>query len=693
VNEAESGLDYSNIFLDLSRFNTKYSSANTVYRIGECKPGWVCEGWFEAEFAASDQTGDTFPISVTARSQDDAGNPAAGETRASFVVDKDAPSIEEKNMTIKAITDLGEASYYQSGDKLWISANISDYTPVTAVADFSAIMGIAGSEEGNCDYDEITQKSVCEWEVGPILNGYKKALIKFNFTDFVGNTKNVAKQIEILATGNEASSLWRIPGSRTVASSNLVDRRTALLMNEYPVYFSVPLFGEAEAKMLSIRVGNCVSNVSTGEEAKYYFTDMDPEMINDYAYGLNTAPNTVAQELGNVYPVLLKYTISTSQPMPRSSIVMNCKMNIISRWNGAVTPTEVENVSLEIKFYDSTFGPIEDEALERMHEMWGYIDADGWKFVDGMKKALAVAKALCTIIGIIEAAWDVISNIWHIYSNIADKLPPLKGYAPPACAAGGAGQTIKQTLIEKVLEAPCKMASCRMIELIPGFGDIWQKYVMNNVEKAMKWTGFGVYKGFLTKQGKDTMQPQFLQSSVQNHAATEQMAENSIVWAGATLCLPAIIKFANRFRQIECKRYYCYETIPSTGVPMKACEDAYNYDKCRFFFGELFNVLPIGQFMNMASGLVKNALSNPWNALTVIPGLICTYSCGKDTWGLIEAWMCDLMGMANTVADIVADTQGIIEQGRTFALGDDLCDQITPFDKFLDEQTGGNSTG
>ncbi len=760
IKETESGLDFNNIFLDLGAFSEVYKGQQM--RVTECTPGWTCDAWFQVgqeninaieedlksmspeEQAALDAlkrarestnliskvllttiaiflrpaytsptaTGTALPISVVIPSQDDAGNLIKGNEKAAFVLDKDAPSSEAKNITIKSVTDLGEVDFHQSGDMLHIIANVSDYTPVTAVADFSNIMGGASAEKGDCNYDDTTQKAVCEWNVGPILNGYKKTTMNFNFTDFVGNTKVVAKDIEILATGKESSHLWRLAVGGTISSSNYVERRTALVMPEYPVYFSVPLIGDTDAKMVSLSVKNCVSNISTGEQAKYYVTGMDPELVNNYAYGLNTVPGTsVSTEGGNVPAVALKYTISTSQPMPRASIVMNCRMHIISKWKGTITPPEDVNVSLEIKFYDSTFGPIEDEALKKMNSMYNEISGSGWDFVNRMKQIIAVLSALCKIGTMIVSAINVLQNAEHMfsaacYASGACRLATGDTAPKIACTVAGTASWLAEYPVwQKILDWPCKVSSCRMIEAIPGFDKIYDTFVLGSIDKVLSTplgaalSGYTAYKSFMTQTGQDiNAKPAssfYTDLKTQNSGANviEMLADNSVVWATATLCLPGIIKHVENARQIKCKRYYCYETIPSTGVPMMTCDEIYHYDECRFITGEIFNIIPWFQLLNMMSGLVKKALANAGAAIMIVGGLYCSLSCTKDDIGNFKAWACDILDMANTITELTKDVQGIASAPARFFTSKDFCDEITPFDKFLKEQTGGtNST-
>jgi hypothetical protein len=128
---------------------------------------------------------------------------------------------------------------------------------------------------------------------------------------------------------------------------------------------------------------------------------------------------------------------------------------------------------------------------------------------------------------------------------------------------------------------------------------------------------------------------------------------------------------------------------------MKACEDAYSYDRCRFITGEVFNIIPWLQVMNMMSGLVKKALASPGSALLIAGGLFCSLSCLKapSSWANAQAWICDGLDMFNTFMSLKGDIEGIADAPGRFFIGKDFCDQITPFDKFLAQQTGVNATG
>lgn len=682
VMEEGSGLDFNHIYLELGAFNEDYINP---MRVAECKPGWVCEGWFQVgksrimerevhlasqlttqdiirdfvggDFSIPTATGQTIPISVVAPSQDDAGNIVAGNTRAAFVLDKDAPQIED--VEIKSITDLGPVDHHQSGDMIHVVAEVSDYTPVTAVADFSDVAGAGITEEGYCEYDEQTGKAVCEWSIGPILNGYKVAAMQLNFTDFVGNSVSQEETIEILETGEESKNLWYIPGGEVVLAS-AVSRATAQVTPSpgYPVYFSIPLKTEqTDARILSLRVAKCVLG-----ENKYYLVEEDPELINDYGYGLNTKPGSETYPAGNVPPVTLLYHLS-SQPMPEESVQVRCSLLITSNYRGEVTLPEEENVTLQIDFFDANLGE-PDEALEdKLKKVEDNIF--GWQeAIKVLKNVLGALKATCnllyTIMNVLQLIGNILWAISEIFSGIGDGLTATGIFAPfgegpelagkAACGSANAIEGGSKTIF-KVVRYACDIISCRrtLAGVIPGYGNLMKK-----VTDFYKFTSAEFERREI---GQSDVSKSTMATPVQN----------TLGWSILTLCIPGIIENYERLIAIDCEYYKCIQTVPD-GVPVQVCEATRGQARCQFVVGEILALIPFVNVLNAIGGMVQSLFANPLNFLGLALGLTCVAPCWiKGTPPKILSHICGAGEFLTLVLDVYSDIAHIGSIGDTYS--------------------------
>ena len=147
--------------------------------------------------------------------------------------------------------------------------------------------------------------------------------------------------------------------------------------------------------------------------------------------------------------------------------------------------------------------------------------------------------------------------------------------------------------------------------------------------------------------------------------------KESIVMSVLTLCIPGIIYNLNKLRQIECMYVTCLEDYAKQGLPVKACEDQRSYATCKYWWGEIFQLLPFTGLINAFVGLIKRALSSPYGFIDIVLGYTCTYIIESPDG--VGASVCLINDIAGLIADVVADLEGI---GETWEIQGDYCKNI-----------------
>jgi len=151
--------------------------------------------------------------------------------------------------------------------------------------------------------------------------------------------------------------------------------------------------------------------------------------------------------------------------------------------------------------------------------------------------------------------------------------------------------------------------------------------------------------------------------------------KDSIVISTLTLCIPGIIYNLNKLRQIQCMYIDCMQNYVQQGLPLKACEDQKHYATCKYWWGEIFQLLPFTGLLNFFTGMIKNVLSSPLNIVDAVMGLACMPSI-KVPKGGVFASGCLANDIAGLIFDIWSDLEGMFTKDYWKFKGGDYCSRI-----------------
>jgi hypothetical protein len=648
------GIEAQDIYLGIGRWSAGVFAPEPGFPIpaDECVSGWTCR-WNNVDIPHEGN----FIAVISDISVDKLGNPVQPGYSADVVTDFTEPSL----LNIK-VTPIGGAlpafaDYIKTYDTLNIEIEVDEDNILKEVyADFSSI--IKGANKVVADScDDANGTYICRWQTSPIdVEGYIDDYLTFYFTDQAGNTLEFEQPIEVFGVTEFSMDLWQ---SKVSCTPNTIDRQTTALIN-HKVYCHVGLESE-DAEILSLNLIGCEGGATE-------ILEEDPILFNDQA--------------GSTDPYIK--LVLRAEEMNYDALDFKCSLNIISKMGTQIGKyPELEEVDLRVKMYNMPLGTYGDGVqglIDSSKDFAWYIG----DWVEDLNELFTYGEKLCNTLnslfklfrtlGAIGAALDVsaktaaASGVGTAASTKIDKVREKIQEAQ-----GGIGYGAKEGW-KKGLAKFCKFFSCRL------FYDEWFK------EKGGEETGamnkLGQYqRNVLAKAnwvagGGKTGGVQVWANSATGFETRIQggklSPKESIVMSTLTLCLPGIVYNLNKLRQIQCMYVGCLQNNAAAGLPLRACEMQKHYASCKYWWGELFQILPFTGLINYFSGLIKQIFSTPLGFVDTALAFACEYQIkAKYQGGLAN--LCLINDLAGLVANVYKDLEGA---GESWEIPDDYCDNI-----------------
>ena len=646
ITEAESGLVPGKVKLHITDpFN---KALVKIINPNSCEEGWACI-WRNVDLSGF---GDIATVSIESDSTDAAGN-KFDKYSANIVIDKENPVFQSAE--VKAIGGtLPAYEYIKTGDSLEVSAIIIEDGPfVKAYADFSNFVSGAAKAEGIC-IDIGGNKFKCSWTAGPInVPGYKNAAINFAFEDIAGNKGTGSKSIVVYGLDvQQAPNYWT---NSVDCMPSKVDRATTALINQ-KVFCKVNLKGSGE--VLSLSLGQCEGDTGQVE-----------------AIQLMNSQNGSTTPYINVLLQAQEYLVN--------KLTLKCSLNILSKVGQMITGySETEDVMLNINFYNMPLGEYSAELEEKIDDAKDFAWYLG-DWVDWAAKIERIGSRICGLYSTLIQAYYAVVGLGNWLGFIGETSPGMEPVRQAGAALHGktldGGDLLKNSWLTWG-DRICKFFSCRLIldkswagETIGKVGQ-WQETVL----KGANWVGtLGTdkYTGISAYYSKEDRGTGFEQIRV----GAQLNAKDSIVLSVATLCIPGIIYNLNKLRQIECMYVDCLENAVPEGLPLTACEEQKDYSTCKYWWGELFRIMPITGLFNRLSELVREALSSPFGVVDIVLGQVCAHSVMASKipykYGSTSmAAVCLVNDLLGVTAEVVEDIKGI---GEGWEIQNDYCEKIS----------------
>jgi len=226
IQEKGSGLNLKNFWI---KVNGKEKKADNCIKKGDI---WNCL-WTNSVLSGAQSS--SIKVSILSKSEDDAGNSVDLDNSVlseTFAVDSKDPLLVGEI----EITNLNNRTYVQdeivSGDTLHIKAVLMDKTPVTASADLLSL-GLGEDEKATCTQNAT--RWICEWITSGISPKAVNNILKFKFTDLVGNEAKKDINVKILGISVEENpNYWEISNIGKMPLA--IDRQTTELINHQSNY-------------------------------------------------------------------------------------------------------------------------------------------------------------------------------------------------------------------------------------------------------------------------------------------------------------------------------------------------------------------------------------------------------------------------------------------------------------------------
>ena len=623
ISDSGVGMDGAQAYLDLTEVG--YEPNKQAYNCSSGYCHWTtlgCESVSEG----------VHTLYLTTDTQDDLGNTIITRFSGNVTLDKTRPVLNSINVTAVASTTQLYQDYIQTGNALYIVAEITeDISLLSATADLSNFISNEHADlADNCVQNPSTSDSdpttwTCEWATDEIdINQYNKANIYLNFTDVAGNELIVAHEIEVFeALTGDVSYWYDIIGT---SSPSAIDRRIVTLYTP-SMWFPVGLQSEeglpaSQRWPLEVSVESCGSvtvtvNSSTNATSSTVSGVNYLSSSNGNMPTLNNPNTDMATSLP--YQMYSQYELEQSAPNSTNSINITCTLKIRTLIDQTkISPYEYENFTVSINYYNNPLGQLDSNVQDEIEDVQGswLVEAE---WIGQIAEILETAQQICQLVQNIYRLAEILG-----IAGDALKTVPVTNAGGRAIAgvAGVLGNTV-QTTWQSYVNGICKLLNCQLF-----YGADWGGG--GNIGTANNWlANYG--RGL--ERYSDFFNP-----------------EDSLILSIIFLCIPGVLYNLQKARLIECGYINCLAST-ANGMPLQMCVIQRDYAWCSYVYGQIFNMLPFASIINQLADNIRLMLQQPAQMVSVGLSAVCTIQCpGKESctaclWiegiGLVLDVLCD----------------------------------------------------
>lgn len=621
-----------------------------------------------------------------------------------IVVDSDAPKVEK--IEVFGTSEIGDKEYIQSNDKLKLKLRIAEDSGVVVLIDMNELVTDAltkypsntytrSVDEGKGGWASFTQENNCKrkgtekvWDCVFETNGLRSGPeenMDLNIVvqdtggnsavgaNWIGEPKNVKSgskgdyTINLLGLSTEANpDYWEV--SKVFAqggASAFVDLDTTpLTYTRLPFEVQLKSKGKQHVEALNIEMLGCGAK---GVKQELAFTgkngtapvELAPKISRNILYGGKSAKGdvspspTVVLEFEpfdgrKMFGLKEKYE---GEEFEKHEVVYTCQLRVYSDVGGsALNAPEVQEVTLKVPFGFSELGA-QDENLDKLI-------ADEKEAIDtGLWGAIGTANKVLKWIEYALGAYQVINGAVILF-NEAKRMSDAPGaipFAKPGAVATCFGFSSAEKGLDiagDTFDVPLQILTCRGEAKGLGWYSAWQKYLLDlyNVE---------IWKS-----------PDSPLGGAQPNLRPARDLRDNLFLSLAGLCVPGIVKNLDKYRQIKCRKLYCYKNEVKAGLAtVDMCNKLEGLLECKYFLGEIWYLIPFSQFYDKGIKALWNAFRDPIalaHTLSVVTcGLLCV---NTGSGGGVGSSVCsyvsyfwqvidELEAIVSTVISIKADVE------------------------------------
>jgi|GEM_PF-5523556 len=611
--ETGSGFNNKIVTLDMSSILTDAGR----YLPTSCTSGWTCMWMLPNSKMETLVTGNSYPLTITYPSQDDAGNQLTGVTSLSVKYDKDIPV---KN-AIQIMTSADQhgnkfnclVNECKKGDYVEIKLNVSDSgsNQINAYADLGLIGGDDNSSM-SCNYDGANH--LCQIDINGLNGPFENTKINFRVYDLTGNVLSFSSdEFSIYGVGNQ-TEFWNI-GSIT-QRPEVIDRQTTSIIQQR-VYYSVNLIGSNANSIIRTYVRDCDSDVSYD----------DPRIFGNIA--------------GSSTPYL--EFVLNQQDFPNNEYNITCKLGILTLYDRKIY-TEEKNLTIPVKFYSMPLGYLPAKVTEEIDRVKNS-DLVQEKGIMKLNDFFEDWKYGCKILNNVLSIVSVLASIQAIFAGLGDLgiawAKTIGNYLNIAKITGSKIYIV----LAKINEWGCAAVSCKLAS------KLFDKFVNDKnlpIDDPAKKESATTIIDYLYKN-----------------------PEESIYSSILTLCVPGVVYNMEKARQIECAYIKCLRDEVPQGMPLYKCTYERKYNMCKFVFSQKRLGIPFAQMWNYLTGALMEMVKNPASVVFVMASIGCSAS--NNILELPKA-LCSIYQIFKSISQITDYVNGFEDSwGKVQG---DLCDGV-----------------
>ncbi|MBI5881309.1 hypothetical protein HZB90_04220 [archaeon] len=635
------------------------------------------------------------------------------------------------------MSDMGTTSYVTSGDMVTLKAYIEDHTPIKMFANFSGILPVEGQEnvEGSCtemtteseDYSAFLNNKrkvpnarfwECVWEVGPVVTVprditrlWANTTILFSIEDLLGNKAFEEYDLPILGEENVTANYWRYKWLSQSPTQGLDRFIWGIAQPTSFQHFTItPAPGAPSGDNLEIISFDFDTTTCSGDIDYVYYSDSGTAGITymgfspEIKYGIDDVI-MMAFNPTNVPPATYADLHNVSHPLVELRI--NCTAKIISKVYGAkISLPEEENVTLKVKVFNNPLGTNIGNVKDEINDVQEHIASAGWGAIKYPRIIFDYAQIACNLVSTIQSVLGVLAFVGIIEGSACAEYQVM---CPPSVQTNdrtGELATVQKGWLGKISVFCGLVISCRATrpQAIDGVDEqpdgsfkcsdadstwcsiqLWWAEWSNGVISWLSGSALletnedlNKYMNQNPSQAETAAGGRNLSGNMPFMTSSDIRGgfdpKKSLIASTLSLCVPGILSNIEKYRQLRCEWLICVKVNVAYGdMTLSQCDDLFQYGLCKYILGDIWNAVPMFQFINQLLSSVGNLVKDPIALGGYVIDLLCANSCGGFPGP--GCGVCTAFQFMNVLTQIVASIYGMADADFWTAPTNDICDE------------------
>lgn len=636
--------------------------------------------------------------------EDKVGN-AGTAPEYEFFSDNTGPKVEK--MEVYGFSAAGDKDYFQSNDILKIILTISESSGLNILVNANDLIMDAETKFPESDFideagwqrftEDSCKKEAGFWECVIETEAIKSgpdpsARLEIKVQDTAGNDaiewkrepKNVKSgtegkyQIDLAGLSTEDNpDFWEVQAVTPMGgASAFIDLDTTpLIYSRLP--FSVKLkTSNSNVEALNIEIAGCSTEAemksaeeSAAQETKTALTPTGaavatgsnaPIISRNILYGGSTPEGDMTPTPSIILefePFDGRKLFSINQSgveFVQKEVEYICQLKVFSKvGKNAVKAPELQEVVVKVPFAFSILGAEDENLAQRIKEARETAELTIFEIIAVLNKILTWINYAIQVYNVIMNAIQIVTRLQESFQTCREGMAACQTLSVAMCF----GMNSVSMAVDGAMEIPNKIIN--VLTCRPGKGtgwyDTWQRYVTNYYNLALEEA----------LESKEAFQ----------YIPARSLKDNFYI-SFLGLCVPGMIHNIDKLRQIECRKIACLENEVAAGLAtVNMCNELKTLLMCKYFWGELWYLLPIAPIWDTIYQALINSFKDPFalaHSVTMATcGIICVASNTLYSTCQYLYFIWDVIDWVESIAGFVITIIAEVEQG-----GLNYCDSV-----------------